>query len=402
MINWLTNPLKKRVAAELKKILYEHPRYRADSDNVQNKYSFKERPQRGVIINAASAERVRLSADNYVGRLTSFCMLAPISAYPGTTLEWVRENFPVLEQVSPKRDVFPSPPGVYIINIESIPNEGKKIPGTFTVEPVLTVLNEPLLIFSSSADSEAQLSHDLIYPGSVRLWIDGRRKLVPDVDFHVDYDTSQITFLKSTPTGSFIHADYRYKTPTQGPYQFQPEETNLIAIPGAVLAFGDRVHECDKMAVVITEDRTEVADVYGGKFETRFELVAFTRDSEDREKLSDYLVIKILERQNALGYEGLELIDVSPGGESEEIYNDETDEYYYESTISVSFRVDWAIHVPLPVVVDRVEMTSQEAEQEHGYLDGSVPYDQVKIGTYASIAGVPSSIRNQLTYERVL
>jgi hypothetical protein len=84
--NWLTNALKKRVIKELRKILYDHPRYRADSNNVQNKYAFEERPQRGIIVNDASADRVRLSADNYMGRITSFVMQTPVENKPGTTL----------------------------------------------------------------------------------------------------------------------------------------------------------------------------------------------------------------------------------------------------------------------------------------------------------------------------
>ena len=75
MINWMTNATKKRIIREIRQILYDHPRYRADYQNVQNKYSFSERPQRGVIINSTSGDRVRLSADNYMGCLSSFCML---------------------------------------------------------------------------------------------------------------------------------------------------------------------------------------------------------------------------------------------------------------------------------------------------------------------------------------
>ena len=94
MKNFLTNPTKKRVIREIKRILYDHPRYRADSENVQNKFSFDERPQRGVIVNGTSADRVRLSADNYVGRLSSYVMLTNVENFPGTSLEWVRENYP--------------------------------------------------------------------------------------------------------------------------------------------------------------------------------------------------------------------------------------------------------------------------------------------------------------------
>jgi len=400
--NWLTNATKKRIIQEIKKILYDHPRYRNDSNNVQAQYAFTQRPSRGVIIDNTTADRIRLQADNYVGRLSSFCMLAPVDCKPGTSLEWVRENFNILEQVKPDRSVFPTPAGVYIVNIGTIPDDARQIPGSFTVEPILTVTNEPVIIFGSSAVTDAQLSHDGIYPGSCRLWINRRRVLIPDVDYHIDDSSGHITFLRTTPAGDPVHADYRYVMPTQGPFPFQSLSTDVTAIPGAVLAFGDRVQDCDEMAVVITQDRTEVAEIYGGKFEVTFSIIAFTRDSEDRERMSDYIIGKILERQNSIGFEGLELLDVSPGGENQEVYNAETDEYYYESQIALTLRVDWEIQLPLPVVVNRAEMTSKVMEMSNGYLDGSYALDLLQIYSQTGVTAVPVTIGRTLTYERVI
>lgn len=398
---WLINATKKRVIKELRKILYDHPRYRSDSENVTNKYSFEERPQRGIIVNSASADRVRLSADNYVGRLSSFCMLANVDNAPGTTIEWVRENFNVLERVSPKRDVFPTPSGVYNISVQSVPDEARKVSGTFTVEPVLTETNEPLITFVSSGDREAQISRGNLYPGSVRLWLDGRRGLVQGTDFEVDDKTGEVTFLKETPTGGVIYADYRYIMPAQGPFKYDREQVNLDAVPGVVIAFGDRPQECDKQCIVVTDERTDVAEVYGGKYEVSFELIVFARDAEDREKLSDYVVVKVLEIQNALGFEGLELIDIAPGGENEEVYNSDTDEYYYETTVSMSLRVDWEVYVPLPITISRAENTSREAEIEHGYLDGSYPLDLLRGTNPLGAYGVGVAIGRDLSFERV-
>ena len=149
-------------------------------------------------------------------------------------------------------------------------------------------------------------------------------------------------------------------------------------IPGVVLAFGDRTQECDKFNITITEERTDVAEIYGGKFEMTFDLIAFSKDSEDREKLSDYIVMSILDRQSRLGFEGIELLNISPGGENEDVFNAETDEYFYESSIAVTFRVDWQIYHPLPVSIWRGEFTSREEEQAKGHLDGTYTYDLLK------------------------
>jgi hypothetical protein len=413
VINWLTAATKRRVIEELRKILYDHPKYREDSQNVLNKYSFKERPSRGIIVMNTSADHVRLSSSNYIGRLSSFCMLTPFRNAPGTTLEWVRENFPVLEQYSPDRTVFPTPPGVYIVQVKSLPDPASGMPGKFTVLPHLTVNNEQLLLLSmfggvencqgtglSVVGYEAQLSNGPLYPGALRLWLYGRRPLLADVDYVVD-DDGLITFLKQLPDDATVYADYRYVLPEQGPYDFNYESVNVDAIPGTILAFGDRAQDCDRMAVVITEDRVHVADIYGGKFEVHFDLTVFARDPEDREKMSDYVVIKVLELQNAIGFEGLELLDISPGGESEEAYNAETDEYYYESSISMTLRVDWAIHVPLPVQNFRIEMTSKSEEQQRGFADGTYTLDMLNMGEPIDVAGVSITIGKGLSYSRV-
>jgi hypothetical protein len=335
-----------------------------------------------------------------MGRLQSFVMLSQVDGKPGTTIEWARENFNVLEELSQRRDVFPSPPGVYFIDVTTLPDDGRKVPGQFMVDPVLSAINEPLILFGSSGDTEAQLARDGIYPGSVRLWLGGRQMLVRGTDYEVDEATGAITFLKPTPTGYTVHADYRYGGGQQGPHYFQRDEFNIDAIPGVVLAFGDRCQEGDSMAVVVTDERTDVAEVYGGKFEVAFDLVAFVRnDAEDRERLSDYIVHSFLNIQNRLGFEGLELLDISPGGEDEEIYNEVDNTYYYDSSISLSLRVDWETWLALPVVVNRIELTSRQQEQEHGWLDGSAPADLLQ--AVLSFKGiVPVQVGK--TFERII
>lgn len=398
---WLTNATKKRLIEELRRVLYEHPKYRADSQNVQNKFAFKERPQRGVIVNGTSADRVRLSADNYMGRVSSFVMQAPVQNFPGTSVEWVMENKSLLEQYSRDRTVFPSPPGVYVIEVTKVPDEARGVPGEYFIDPLLSVSNELLIILGPPGAEEAQLSHPDVYQGSVRLWLEGRRPLLVGVDYSVD-SSGLITFLKPVPPGFSVYADYRYAVPRQGPHYFRLDSTDYRAIPGAVIAFGDRAQECDKTAVVVGETRAEVSDVYGGKFEVHFDLVVFARDPEDREKLVDYVVVKILERQNVLGYDGMELLDVAPGGETEEVYVQEIDDYFYDGSVAASFRVDWEIYVPLPVEIFRAEVTSKAAEQQHGFLDGSYPADLLQIlATRGELAGVALIGKNRLTFERI-
>jgi hypothetical protein len=401
MMMWLTNATKRRLIGELRAILYDHPRYRNDSLNVVNKFSFKERPQRGIVVSGTSADRVGLSANDYVGRLTSFVMLTPYKDWPGTTIEWVRENFSLLEQYSKRRDIFPSPPGAYLIEIQSLPDTARNVPGKFVITPHLTVNGETLLILTDPAGAEAQISHTPLYEGALRLWLNGRRPLLQDVDYSVDWASGQVTFLKTLPSNAVIEADYRYIVPQCGPFNFDLEKSNVDAIPGAVIAFGDRAQDCDRMVVVVTDSRAEVAEIFGGKFEVHFDLTVFSRDAEDREKMSDYVISGVLNRKLAWGYEGLELLDISPGGESEEIYNAEIDDYFYDSAVSLTIRVDWESYVPLPIQNFRIEQTSQAEEQAKGYADGSYVLDLLRVGDLTDIAGVSTTIGRKITFPRV-
>lgn len=402
MENWLIGPTKKTIIREVRRILYGHPRFRQYSENVFNKFQMEDRPSRGVIVNAASSDKVDLASDNYMGRLESFVMLTRVGNSPNTTLEWVKENNPLLERYSPLRSVFPSPPGVYLFEVKSLPDLPNRVPGTFDMTPVLTVKDEALITFGSSMDLEAQLPRGGIYPGSVRLWLDGRRPLLQGVDFSVDHEDGSVVFLKETPTGLTITADYRYAVPGLVGARFSYDTADATTIPGAILAFGDRAELGDQFAVVVGDARTEVADVHGGKFETNLELVVFVQnDAEEREAMSDFLVIQLLDRREALGFQGLEILNVSPGGESEEVYNQTFDDYYYESPISLSVRVDWQIFRPLPVEISRAEVTSRSAELLSGYLDGSAPADLTRPGSPLEGLGQAVSIGRGLGFERL-
>lgn len=402
MKNPLTNATKKKIIRLIKRILYSHPRYRSNSDNVSNKFSFENTPQMGVIVKSTSSDGVRLSADNYQSRQISFCMLVPYNNKPGTSIEWVRENFSALEQISNDRSIFPSPPGAYRINIEKVPDRSNNLPGIFRVKPIITIKNEPLIVFTSCSDYHAQLLNDNIYPYSTQFYLDGKVPLILGVDYSVDWDTGQVTFLQQTPVSSIVYADYRVNKPESPPIEFQFEESNVDAIPGVVLAFGDRAQENDEMLVVITEDRTDTADIYGGKYEVSFELTTFTKESEEREKFTDYLTTSLLSHQNSLGFEGLEIVNITPGSESEEIYNDETEEYFYEGTINATFRVDWEIYIPIPISVRDISFTSSKEDYEKGRLNGQYQQDNLGVRTTIGFKDPRILFKRKLTYERVI
>ena len=56
------------------------------------------------------------------------------------------------------------------------------------------------------------------------------------------------------------------------------------------------------------------------------------------------------------------------GGETEEVYDETADLYYYNATMSIQIQADWELHVPLPLTVSRVSATTAATDQdpEHG------------------------------------
>lgn len=324
-------------------------------------------------------------------------MLTWFQNFPGTSIEWVTENKTVLESLDPSRSVFPSHPGVYLIEVKSIPDPSKDIPGEFEIEVIKTVFDEALLVFGSDNDCFASLSNTGVYEGSLNLWLDGKVKLIEGSDYSFDIDKNEITFLLPSIPGSYVVADYRYSDGTKSLHQFKMNESNISAIPGATIAFGERCVVGDKQAIVITDQRVETSDVYGGKFEINFELIAFTRDSDDREKFSDYIVVKFLELQNQLGFEGLELLEIAPSGESEESFNDTSDEYWYDSSISLSLRVDWETYSPLPISLSYVTLSTPEQEKI-GRMNKDLE-TSVKMVINSEV--IPVAIGRELTFERL-
>jgi len=138
-------------------------------------------------------------------------------------------------------------------------------------------------------------------------------------------------------------------------------------LPGVVLAFGDRAQLDDEIAIVVSSNRVDTALVYGGKFEINFNLIVYTRDSEDREKMTDYLVGKIIEKQDELGTDGIELLDISTG-EDQEVYNETIDDYYYDSSLDMGVRVEYEAHKPLPIVTFRSDIKQKAVEQKSSQI----------------------------------
>ena len=357
----LLNAMKRRLVLELKDSFAQHPVYNKIVSHIENKYTFSERPQFGIVIKGASANKVSLSADQFIGTLNSYCMLAYVGA-PTFPLEWVVEDAASLDAQGGRMAL---PPGIYYIEILAAPEDAQSV-GYFMVDPLLTVNDEPVLRFISGVETVGQLQQ-LPVPGTLRLWENRNYRLVEGKHYSVDYATGAVTFLDRFQPGSVVTADYRYSVASLGPVEYQWNRAEYKVLPGVVLAFGKRGKVGDKVAVVVYEDRTPTANAYGGRFDLTFEMDVIARDPHQMEELADLTMMYLLyQKRPLLSAEGIEVVDVSIGGEAEEVADETGDEFFYTASLSLQLQTPWEVHEPLPLTISVVtsEMDRDTVDSE--------------------------------------
>jgi len=348
---------------ELQDSFSRHPVYRKIAPWIQNRFAFDERPQYGIVIKGSNANKVQFSADNYIGLVQSHVMLAYVGqrAYP---LEWVREDLQRINQYG-----LETLPGVYFMEILHAPTQAGEL-GYFAIDPLLTATDEAVLRFQSGIEREAQLQQAPVL-GTLRLWENRRFMLREGADYTVDYETGKITLISRFSPEAAITADYRYAAPSVGPVPFRWNTSDHETLPGVVLAFGKRAETGQKVAIVVYADRVSTAQAYGGKFEVSFDLDVISRDTEQMEEISDLTIMYLWgEKRAALALEGLEISDVSMGGEAEDVYDESADANYYQASMSVQIQGDWEIHIPIPLTLSRVTPTTAEGDTDENAPSG--------------------------------
>lgn len=302
--------------------------------NIQGKYSFAERPQYGIILKTGSASKVQFSADNFVGTVQSFVTLAKIPGYVGTSVEWIREDSLAIQANGGR---FPSQAGVYYCEMAT--------DNTFFVDPLLDVRDERLTMVTQSEG----VLQSIPFAGSLRLIeMPSGRLLQSNVDYSVGAD--QVTIYLATPLGNgmALSADYRVAGQSTGPWLVEPQTGFNKAIPGVVLVFGRRYQKGDRWAVVVSSVREPAYLEYGGKWEMGIDIDIIARDVASQAEIADQTAMFLwaILRPNLID-EGIDISDVSMGGESEEVYDETGDDYFYNAAISMTVQADWFMMVPI-------------------------------------------------------
>lgn len=391
MYYYLVGALKRRLILELQDSFSRHPLYRKITPFIQNKFSFKERPQFGLVVKGSSANKVQLSPDNFIGTIQSHVMLAHVgkAVHP---LEWVRED---LVCVKANNNVFPTAAGVYYLEVLLAPTNATE-PGYYAIDPLLTVNKEAVLVFQSGIEKEIQLQQVPV-AGTLRLWENDSILLVEGADYTLGAEGA-ITPLHNFAPNSYLTADYRYAVPSLGPLPFFWNQADSTTLPGVVLAFGKRAEAGQKVAVVVYENRVGTANAYGGKFEANFDVEAIARDTTQMEEIADLVIMYLWAQKKAkLEFEGIEVLDTSMGGEAEEVADEVGDEYYYTSSLSIQLRADWEVHVPLPLTISRATQTTKAGDTDPTAASGiqMVTDDDLFFATH------PIAVDRNNDYERI-
>jgi len=177
--------------------------------------------------------------------------------------------------------------------------------------------------------------------------------------------------------GRRLVADYRYPIATRGPFYYYENSADNQAIPGAVMAFGRRGEVGDKMAVVVQEVRQPAALEYGGRWDVSMEFEVVARDVFAEQEITDMSVMFLWGvLRSHLTKEGIEMTEMSMGGESEEPYDDTGDDYFYNATFTATVQTDWSIHVPLDLLIRSVApLTLEQAKVQAALTDCQVGSD---------------------------
>lgn len=371
MYFFLTNALNDLFIERVREFWSHHPRYQDLVDNIQGKYVFAQRPQRGMVIKITGGSNVRLTWDNFQGTVVSYCYKTRVGDYPGVSLEWVREDTRAIQD---NGGVFPTPPGIYLIRIVNSTLDRDGVPTgqhQFDVVSLLDVRDEAV----SMADPSTGLLQHPFEPGTLRIFeLPSNFELIEGVNYTADTETGQINLTDPLPSGLYLSADYRYSGGTSERYAIESDRAHYQALPGVILAFGRRITPGDRIAIVVVPIREDVAREYGGRWDLSVEIELWARDVDDQREMTDLMLAWLSTvLRDQLVQQGIEISSVDFGGETEEPYDDNADDYFYGATISLQTQTDWQMHSPLPIRIKRAfPLRADQVQEMAGLTDVEV------------------------------
>ena len=220
-----------------------------------------------------------------------------------------------------------------------------------------TLLNYDQIIIKKALGNEVsfQLPHFPIHSKTFEIFENDRSVLKEGIHYNINLNTGLITWLlnpddtngSTIRKGATYRVYYRYQSSSIGPIEIQ-KQTLCQALPGVVVAISNWVEIGDKQVVIVTDKREDASLEYGGHFDTSLSMDIYSRDPIQREIIADLLAVKIFGHLKPIfDSQGLMITNVSLNGESEDLYDENTDTVYYMAGIDINFNSDWRFYAPL-------------------------------------------------------
>jgi len=339
MFAHLTLAVRDRIIHELRGFWNDDPRYVGLSNNIQGKYSFEERPQFGMVVRTGGASNIVLSPDNFIGTVKSTVSLARLKEFkPYGSIEWVKED----------AMASANSPGVYVIKIFDDPNAN--VSGhsfhVYAHRYERRLETSPIVV-----GSEVQLL-DVPLEGSLRLIEYPSMRLVRTSEYTLDYETGTVTLNEALPNGLSLEARYTVDSGQEGPFTVKPASAYNNIVQGAILAFGRKLKEGDQQVVLVNETPEIVSQEYGGRWDVSVDIELIARDPHSQADICDRTVVWIWSSlRKSLTDMGVDISEVNLGGEAEEVYDENGDDYFYTGSISFTAQTNWFVHEPVYIPI---------------------------------------------------
>ena len=347
MFHHLTMAVRDRMIKELKEYWQDHPRYENLSKNIQGKYAFDERPQFGMVVKTSGASNVVLSPDNFIGHIRGFTTLAKVRGKKSVSIEWVKEDMNTkaetgIYHIQVQKDKMVEDPNAFLFVIQRYVERKEPNPlftGLDTIELDYEPYSDSLRIRESPSGRVLDLSEYVVNGTTITLTEEVQRGLSLSIEY-----TSKDEFL-------------------EGPFSICPDHVYRNIIPGIMIAVGRWIEAGDEQIIIVTENQEIIAREHGGRWDISVDVDLVARDVHSQADISDRTVVWLWATlRPKLANMGLEMSDVSLGGEGEEIYDENGDDYFYTASISLSIQADWFIHFPviIPIKGGAIEQVAVE------------------------------------------
>ena len=343
----ITNSIKKRLVLIFDDILKDHPMFRENVD-VFTRFPDEERPKQAILVRSISGGNQKMGLGNFAGMHKSICFLANFKGSNAASIEWVKADVKNLEKLSS--------PGFYIVKIKSGSSESNQF--KFDISPYYQVDDELLDIVAIRGSEGALLSNRPVNPGSEVIFAHDGTQFRRGFDYNINNESGEIIFINPVKDEfDELFIDYQIIGDVTEEYDIKMYEFNNTAIPGVLMAFGDRIKVGDEQVIVVEKEFREMSRVLTGRWVLSADIFVVAQDADTQERLADYIVSKFwADWEENLIDDGIYIHDFSLGGETEDLEVDIAEEYNFTSNIGITIDVDWEVHQPVLREVRSINM----------------------------------------------